>query len=589
MSNTSNEKTLLAKIAVFIRPFRFQLIGMAILTVMISLAGVLPPLLLRSVINDVIVDRHTELMPRIITGFIVVTVVTISCSYIQLISMAVISQSFVMKIRNAVYDHMLKLSMSFFSREGTGKLVNRLMGDSTVLQEALSVTSLQVIADLVSASFAISATLFINWRLAIPLYIIVILFALNIKLRIGELRRLSRVQRIAEDRVAAGVQNRLAANLTVKTYGTESREDEYFHTQSSTSLDLERDGRIATADFWRNTELLRDGGHKIVFFIGCAMVLSGTASYGDVTAFCSYAMLLLTPAVRFSLIAQQFQSIKVSAERLFEILGEESLVVERPGAVALKECRGEIHLENIHFGYTPEKEVIKGISLDVMPGETIALVGTTGCGKSTILSLLMRLYDVTDGRITIDGKDIRELTLKSLRTNFGIVLQESLLFSVSIADNIRYGRPHATMKQIEFAAKIAEIHNEIVAMPKGYESRIGDPDVHLSVGQKQRIAIARAILADPAILVMDEATSSLDTNSERAIQTALDRFLTGRTAFIVAHRLSTIRNADKIVFIDQGKIVECGPHEELVKIEGGRYRKLYETHAAAGTISEEEG
>lgn len=587
MSEQGDGKKLFAKIIIFIRPFRLQLIGMVLLTVLLSLAGVIPPLLLRSVINDVIVDRHVELMPGIIVAFVLVTLLAISCSYIQIIFMAIIGHSFVMKVRNAVYDHMLHLSMSFFSREGTGKLVNRLMGDSSVLQEALSVTSLQVLSDLISASFAISATLFINWRLAIPLYIIVILFALNIKLKIGKLRRISRTQRIAEDRVASGVQNRLVANLTVKTYGTEAREDGYFSSQSTSSLDLAREGQVVTADFWRNTELLRDGGHKIVFFIGCAMVLSGSASYGDVTAFCSYAMLLLSPAVRFSLIAQQFQNIKVSAERLFDIIGEEPLVVDTPNATDIKECRGEIHLEDIHFGYTPEKEVIKGISLDVMPGETVALVGTTGCGKSTILSLLMRLYDVSQGRITIDGRDIRDLTLKSLRANFGIVLQESLLFSVSIADNIRYGRPRATQKQVEFAARIAEIHTEIMTLPKGYESRIGDVDVHLSVGQKQRIAIARAVLADPAILVMDEATSSLDTNSERAIQTALDRFLTGRTAFIVAHRLSTIRNANKIVFIDGGKIIECGSHDELVKIEGGRYRKLYETHATAGTISEE--
>ena len=560
---------------------------MIVLTSVLAAICVMPPLIVRMIINRVIGEGETDLLPVIIVIYVSITLLTAGCGYLQTLAMAFVGQSFVMRVRTAVYDHLLGLSLSFFSRESTGKLVNRLMGDSGVLQQALTVTTLQVISDLICATFAISATLFINWRLAIPLYILLLLFVLNYRLNIGRVRKLARAQRSAEDRVASGVQNRLAANLTVKTYGTELREGLLFHEQSAASLDLAREGQVATSDFMRNSELLQSTGYAVIFFLGCAMVLDGTASYGDVTAFCSYTMLLISPAVRFSLLAQQLQNVKISAERLFEILDEEPVVTERPGAEEVHECRGAIRFEDVHFGYVPDKEVLKGISLDVEPGETVALVGTTGCGKTTILSLLMRLFDVTDGRITIDGRDVRDFTLKSLRSCFGIVLQESLLFSVSVADNIRYGKPQATQKQVEFAARIAEIHDEILALPRGYESRVGDHDVQLSVGQKQRIAIARAILADPAVLIMDEATSALDTNSERAIQVALDRFLTGRTAFIVAHRLSTIRNADKIVFLDAGRIVECGPHDELMKIEGGRYRRLYETHVGAGHLSEE--
>ena len=582
-----NTTSTFSKILAFARPFRLQLLGMIVLTSVLAAICVMPPLIVRMIINRVIGEGETDLLPVIIVIYVSITLLTAGCGYLQTLAMAFVGQSFVMRVRTAVYDHLLGLSLSFFSRESTGKLVNRLMGDSGVLQQALTVTTLQVISDLICATFAISATLFINWRLAIPLYILLLLFVLNYRLNIGRVRKLARAQRSAEDRVASGVQNRLAANLTVKTYGTELREGLLFHEQSAASLDLAREGQVATSDFMRNSELLQSTGYAVIFFLGCAMVLDGTASYGDVTAFCSYTMLLISPAVRFSLLAQQLQNVKISAERLFEILDEEPVVTERPGAEEVHECRGAIRFEDVHFGYVPDKEVLKGISLDVEPGETVALVGTTGCGKTTILSLLMRLFDVTDGRITIDGRDVRDFTLKSLRSCFGIVLQESLLFSVSVADNIRYGKPQATQKQVEFAARIAEIHDEILALPRGYESRVGDHDVQLSVGQKQRIAIARAILADPAVLIMDEATSALDTNSERAIQVALDRFLTGRTAFIVAHRLSTIRNADKIVFLDAGRIVECGPHDELMKIEGGRYRRLYETHVGAGHLSEE--
>lgn len=580
-------KSALQKIMIFVRPFRLQLLVMLLLTALLAVNSMIPPLLTRAIINQVVGNRRTDMLPAIVFLFIVTGALATLMGYLQVVGMAYIGQTFVMRVRTAVYKHMLGLGVAFFGRESTGKLVNRLMGDSSVLQQMLTVTSLQILSDLICAIFAITATFFINWRLAIPLYILAFLFALNYKLNIGSLRRLARSQRSAEDRVASGVQNRLVANLTVKTYGTEEREGGEFQQQSALSLDLAREGQVASSTFWINTWLLRDVGYVVIFFLGCAMVLNGTANYGDVTAFLSYAMLLLWPAVRFSVLAQQLQNVKISAERLFEILDEQPAITNRPGARVVKKIRGQVTLDHVSFEYVPGKPVLNDISLEVEPGESVALVGPTGCGKSTVLSLLMRFYDVTGGAIRIDGIDIRDFDLASLRRHFGIVLQDSLLFTVSIADNIRYARPSASRRQVEFAARIAEIHEEILELPKGYDSVVGDRDVQLSVGQKQRLAIARAILADPAILIMDEATSSLDTNSEQAIQVAMNRFLLRRTSIIVAHRLSTIRNASKIVLLDKGRIVECGSHDTLMELPGGRYRKLYKTHAGAGIIKDE--
>jgi ABC-type multidrug transport system fused ATPase/permease subunit len=318
------------------------------------------------------------------------------------------------------------------------------------------------------------------------------------------------------------------------------------------------------------------------------MVLNGTASYGDVTAFSAYAMQLLWPAVRFSQLAQQLENVRISADRLFEILDEAPQVSQRPDARVLERAAGQVDFENVHFAYVPDRPVLQGFDLHVRPGETVALVGPTGCGKTTVLSLLMRLFDVTSGVVRIDGRDVRDITVDSLRRQFGIVLQESMLFTVSIADNIRYARPSATRAEVEMAARVAEIYDDIVALPRGFDAVIGDRNVQLSVGQKQRLAIARAVLANPAILVMDEATSALDSQSERAIQIAMERFLKNRTAFIVAHRLSTIRNASRLILIEEGRIVEIGSHDELVVLPNGRYRHLYETYSGKGLILTDE-
>ncbi len=576
------------KALAFIRPFRWHLAGLAGLTGILSVVAMLPPLLTRDVINRVIGGGERELLRPLGIYLIATALLSSVCGYLQVLGMAYVGQTFVMRIRTAVYQHMLNLSMAFFGRESTGKLVNRLMGDSSVLQQMLTVATVQIVSDLVCSAFAITATVFINWRLSIPLFLLIVFFVVNYRLSIGNLKRLTRSQRSAEDRVAAGVQNRLAANLTVKTFGAEPRENTAFRRQNALSLELSRESQVATAGFSLNTMLLRDVGRIVIYFLGCAMVLHGTANYGDVTAFSAYAMQLLWPAVRFSQLAQQLQNVRISAERLFEILDEVPPIISRPGALTLARSRGRVDFDRVQFAYLPERPVLRDFDLHVEPGQTVALVGPTGCGKTTVISLLLRLYDVQAGCIRLDGHDVRELDLCSLRRQFGIVLQDSLLFTVSVADNIRYARPSATAAEIEHAAHIAEIHEDILSLPRGYSSLIGERDVQLSVGQKQRIAIARAILADPAVLIMDEATSALDSQSERAIQIALERFLHARTAFVVAHRLSTIRNAHRIVLLDQGGIVETGTHDSLIMIPNGRYRRLYETHAGRGVIGAED-
>jgi subfamily B ATP-binding cassette protein MsbA len=321
--------------------------------------------------------------------------------------------------------------------------------------------------------------------------------------------------------------------------------------------------------------------NTFLFALGCYLVVKREITYGDVTAFMSYSFRVFQPAVNFTEIANQLERTMVSASRIFEVMDQAPEVQDRPGAVPLPPIVGHVRFEDVCFEYLPGKPVLRGINLEAPPGATVALVGHTGCGKTTLTSLLLRFYDVKSGRITVDGHDVRDVKVRSLRKQIGQVLQDSVVFNTTLRDNIRFGKPDATDAEIIEAAKIAEIHDFIVRTPEGYDTVLGERGVKLSVGEKQRLAIARAVITDPGILVLDEATASLDSNSEALIQKALQRVLQNRTSFVIAHRLSTIVNADLIVVMDAGEVLETGRHFELLSRPGSFYKHLYEQQYAA--------
>ncbi len=569
----------------FIRPHRRTLQALLGLTGVLALLGMVPPLLTRRLIDQVLTRGQVSLFVPLAAGLLIVPVLSSAAGYVQQRWIAYVGQRLVLALRGSLLDHYLELSLRFFHRNSTGKLVSRLMEDSAVVQNMVTAASAQVLSDLVTAVISIGVTFAINAKLALLLLVVVGAFVLNYRLSIVRIRQASRRFRGSQDRMAGGLTNRLTASLTVKSYGMEAREQLAFRREADGAADLFEQSTAVHAMFGLNTSLLQGSSHALVFFAGCALVLRGQATYGDVVAFTAYTMQLLWPAVRFSLLSQQLQDVRFSAERLFEYLEAEPEVHAPSGARRLARARGAVDFDRVDFHYVPGEPVLRGFDLHVPPGHTVALVGPTGCGKTTVLSLLMRFYDVQGGAIRVDGEDVRELELRSLRRQFGIVLQESQLFNVSVAENIRYSNPGADADAVRRAAQVAEIHDEILALPQGYDTVLGAQGVELSTGQKQRINIARAVLADPPMLIMDEATSSLDSESERAIQAAMGRFLKGRTSFIVAHRLSTIRDADTIVLMDAGRIVERGPHEALMA-RGGRYRTLYDKHAGRGVLEE---
>ncbi len=586
--DSENKSSLgnLGKILVFMSPYQRQLLLLVLLTILLALLATIPPLITRTLIDRVFTQRDTSVF--FLFGFLALAIPACSVllSFMQQLVCAWLGQRFVFDVRFKLYQHMLKLSLRFFGKHSVGKLVNRLMGDSGTVQQMLTGQSLTVLSDLIIATCAITATFIISWRMASLLILIMVFFVLNYRLSIKRIIFSSRAMRKSYDRLSGGVQNRLVANLAVKTFGAEGRENATFIDQSGEALAYGKMQEVAGNNFSMNVALIQQMGNSILYFVGCAMILKGDLSYGDVVAFCSYGTQLLWPAVRFSRLANQLQQVSIATERLFEIFDEVPEIQNAAEVIDCPNLTGRVEFREVKFHYDPGKEILHGFSLQVNPGDTIAFIGPTGCGKSTILNLIIRYYDITGGELLLDGVDIKKLDLRQLRRQFGIVLQESHLFSTSIRENIRYSRPMASDAEVEEAAKAAEIHDFISTLPDGYETAVGDFGVELSVGQKQRINIARAICANPAILIMDEATSSLDSDSEQAIQRAMEKVLRGRTSFVVAHRLSTIKNASQIILLDQGYIQEQGTHEELMAVPNGRYHELYTKHMGKGVLEE---
>jgi len=487
---------------------------------------------------------------------------------------ASVGQRVVMDFRTRLFSHLAGLSVRFFSQRRTGELMSRLTSDVGVIQNFSTDVPINLAKQVVTLIGGVTILFYINWRLCLLILTVLPLIALT-GMFFG--RRLKKLSTVIQDRtaeVSTTVEEVVSGIRVVKSFVAEAHELSRFRTQvgETTATALKRAGVLSV--FVPFITLLTFGSAVGVLWYGAQQVQSGAMTPGDLIAFLLYAGILIGPFGAFAHLFSQVKEVQGATQRVFEILDEKPEVADLPGAAPLPPIMGRVAFHGVSFRYNPETPVLKEISFEVMPGTMVALVGPSGAGKSTLIQLLHRFYDPTEGWIEIDGHDIRKVQLASLYRQVGFVPQETHLFGGSIRENILYGRLSAIAEEMVAAARAANAHDFIMGLPKGYDTIVGEKGILLSGGQRQRIAIARAILKNPKILILDEATSSLDNESEVLIQEALDRLMFGRTTFVIAHRLTTVQKAHRIFVMDRGRIVETGSHQGLLN-QRGLYHHLY--------------
>lgn len=532
------------------------------------------PLAIRALVDSAFGARDVTRLNQVAGGIFGLFLVRALVTMVESYHLTLVSERVVADLRHQVYDHLVGLSLRFFANRRLGEITSRVTSDIVTMQSAVTGQIANLLRDTITMAGALAVIVATNWRLTAVLLAIVPLVVLASRLSGRWLRRFSRE---VQDRLAeatAVLEETLSSIRVVKSFAHEDYERGRYGEAVERAFGASRRRLRTSAIFEPLISALFMGSFSAVLWIGGREVLAGRLTAGELVAFLFYALMVASAVGGLARAYGFFQQALGASERVFELLDTPPDIADRPGAQPLPPIRGRVRFEKVDFCYEDGLPVLDGITLDVAPGEVVALVGPSGAGKTTLLNLIPRFYDVTAGRITIDGHDVRAVTARSLRRQIGIVPQETMLFSTTVAENIRYGWLDATQAEIEAAARAAHAHDFIVALPAGYETLVGEKGIKLSAGQRQRIAIARALLKNPAILLLDEATASLDNESEHFVQAALERLMQGRTVFVIAHRLSTVRNADRILVLDQGCIVEQGTHEALLA-QGGLYQRLY--------------
>ncbi|MBW2585212.1 MAG: ABC transporter ATP-binding protein [Deltaproteobacteria bacterium] len=565
---------ILRRLFLLLTPYWKTLILSAFLLIGRAGLELVPPLFHKEIIDGVITAFNLKylgvLIAALVGTYALSQLVQIGDNYIR----HALGEKFIFDLRVRLYAYLQKMSLSFFERTSTGELMSRVTNDLSALEHFVTHGSALTAVDLIRLIGGSIILFVLDWRLAALVLIPVPILAVALRHYNTKIRPVYRSVRARLGDINAKLQDNLSGIRVIQAFAREEMERQRFKTESERYYRARVKGIRYWSVFFPAIRFLGAMGSVVVLGVGAVMVVNGEMTLGTLVAFLSYTTSFYEPINRLTEVDNIFQEI-AAGERFFEILDETTEVKDAPDAIDLPAIQGKMVFDEVTFRYGTGDNVLHDIAFEMAPGEMVALVGPSGAGKTSIANLICRFYDPNQGKIMIDGHDLCRIKLSSLRQQVAVVLQDSFLFNNSVVENLLYGKPDATREKLIQAAKAANAHDFIMQLPEGYDTEIGERGVKLSGGQKQRLALARAILADPRILILDEATSSVDAETEFLIQQALERVLEGRTSLVIAHRLSTVRNADKIIVLDQGRIVEVGQHDELLQ-GGGLYSQLYQ-------------
>jgi ATP-binding cassette subfamily B protein len=615
----------------FAAPFRGLLVGFVATIVAEAVLDLGPPLLFRQIIDHALPEKDSGLLNLLAILVVVIAVIGAGLSFIERYCSSKVGEGLIFDLRVRLFEHVQRMPISFFTRTQTGALISRLNNDVLGAQRALTATLGSVISNLIVLTTTLVAMFLLDWRITIVALVLLPLFILPAK-RVG--RRMQSLTRDAMN-LDAEMNTRMTERLNVsgallvKLFGHQPRESSEFSDRAGKVRDIGVRTAMYGRTFFIALGLVASMGTAAVYWLGGHSVINGAITVGTLVAMAAFVTRIYQPLTALTNARVDIMTAFVSFDRVFEVLDMPNPITDRPGAIDLVDPKGRIELDDVWFRYPPANEsvisslvnptgahpaqtplpddgdpladatdgvdlpdgataddayVIRGVTIDIQPGQLVALVGPSGAGKTTISSLIPRLYDVTKGAVRIDGHDVRDLTQDTLRAAIGVVSQDPHLFHERVIDNLRYANPAASDAEIFEACRAAQIHDVIAGLPDGYDTVVGERGYRLSGGEKQRVAIARMLLKDPAVVVLDEATSHLDSENEALVQAALTNALAGRTSVVIAHRLSTIIAADQILVIDDGRLVEQGTHEELLDA-GNLYADLYRTLVRTGAAA----